>query len=38
VAEAQRLLTTDAAWYPELVALAVQVRSQPFMPWMTEEN
>jgi 8-oxo-dGTP diphosphatase len=27
VAEAQRLLTTDAGWYPELVALAVQVRS-----------
>jgi 8-oxo-dGTP diphosphatase len=28
VAEAQRLLTTDADWYPELVALAVQVRSE----------
>lgn len=27
VAEAQLLLTTDAGWYPELVALAVLVRS-----------
>jgi 8-oxo-dGTP diphosphatase len=26
-AEAQRLLTSDADWYPELVALAVQARS-----------
>jgi 8-oxo-dGTP diphosphatase len=29
VAEAQRLLTTDADWYPELVALAMQARSAP---------
>jgi 8-oxo-dGTP diphosphatase len=27
VAEAKRLLTTDAGWYPELVALAVEMRS-----------